>query len=101
MITLNEIIQAWNSFFYNPIPIYTVAIFRILFGFILICDAFFILAHAQEYLGPDGLIGFDRYYKRNKGHSLSLFLYLPPTTKSVYLIIGLHIIFLFFMFAGL
>lgn len=91
MITLGELAGAWNSFFFDPVPVHSVALFRILFACVLLLDALFVLAHAREYLGPEGLIDYSRYYNRNRGRAFSMFLYLPPTMRSVYWILGIHI----------
>lgn len=100
MITLQELIGHWNSFFFEPIPVHTVALFRIIFGLLLLRDACYTLANLKDYLGPNGLIQYDRYTRRNP-RILSLFLYLPGTIQSVYIIMAIHIISLVFMIVGL
>lgn len=101
MITINEMVNAWNSFFFTPVPIYTVALFRIIFGLVLIFEAFYICRNAAEYLGPNGLVNYQRYYNRSVGKTFSLFLVFPPTMRSVYIILNLHIISLSMMIVGL
>lgn len=101
MFTLQQIVTSWNSFFFDPVPVHTVALVRIALSFVLLIESFYLLANARDYLGPDGLINYKRYYKRTYNKSLSLFLYLPPTMASVYGILGLHIIALSFVMLGL
>jgi hypothetical protein len=101
MITLQEILHYWSDFFFKPVPVYTVAVFRIVFSLILLIEAFYILLNLKEYLGPKGLIDYERYYKRSVRSTFSLFLYLPPTMSSVYLIMAIHIVALVFMAIGL
>jgi Vitamin K-dependent gamma-carboxylase len=101
MITLGQLTAAWNAFFFDPVPVHSVALFRILFSIVLLIDAIFLLANAREYLGPEGLIEHARYYDRNRGRALSLFLHLPGTMRSVYLILGLHIFAIVLLGVGL
>jgi uncharacterized membrane protein YphA (DoxX/SURF4 family) len=101
MFSLREIAQHWNHFFFSPEPVYTAAFFRIIFGFILLFDAFYVLSNAREYLGPQGLLNYRRFYERYHKRAFSLFLYLPPTMRSVYLVLGLHIVFVVLLIVGL
>jgi len=101
MISLHQLITNWDNFFFSPAPVYTLALFRIAFGLVLLYEAFFILANAKDYLGPNGLVRYDRYHKRSEGRYLSVFLVLPPTMASVYWVLGLHIVFLVCMILGL
>ena len=101
MVTLEQIVSAWNHFFFEPIPVHSIALFRILFGCVLLYDAFFMLPNIDEYLGPKGLIRYSSYFKAARGKVLSLFFYLPPTLDSVYLVMGLHIISTTLMTVGL
>jgi hypothetical protein len=101
MISLQEINELWNAFFFSSTPVYTLALFRIVFGLILLYEALFLLPNIKEYYGPNGLIKYDRYYNRNKGKFLSLFLYLPATMRSVYIVFGIHILLLLLMIGGL
>jgi len=101
MISLEQLWQSWNSFFFLPVPVYTVALFRIVFGLVLLFDVLYNLPNLKEFLGPEGLINYTRYKTRAGKRAFSLFLYMPPTMRSVYLITGLHITSLIFMIAGL
>jgi len=101
MFTLQQIADSWNSFFFAPVPVYTVALVRICLGLVLLVEAFVLLANVKDYLGPDGLTNYERYYNRTRRKSLSLFLYLPPGINSVYAIMCLHIVALLFLIAGL
>lgn len=101
MISLNEIMSAWNVFFFDPIPPHSVALFRIVFSALLLLESFFMIARAKEYLGPRGWFSYKQYLKRNRKITFSLFLYMPPTMRSVYIILSLHIAFLTCTMIGL
>jgi uncharacterized membrane protein YphA (DoxX/SURF4 family) len=100
MISLEHIASLWERFFFEPVPVYSIAVFRILLGCILLLDAIFVLSNVELYLGPRGLTEYHRYFKSSHGKALSLFLYLPPTRRSAYLVIGMHLIFVSMMTLG-
>lgn len=101
MVTLSELGAAWNTFFFAPVPAHSIALFRIAFGCVLLFEAFFLLAHAEDYFGPDGLIPYERFEKRARGRAFSLFLYLPPTLSTVYWILAAHIVAVALLTVGL
>jgi hypothetical protein len=91
VITLHDLAAAWNGFFFAPVSVYPVAVFRIFLGLILLADGLFILRNAELYLGPQGLTAYHRNFLAMRGRALSLFLYLPGTMRSVYLVLALHL----------
>ena len=100
-MTLEEIGLAWNSFFYDPIPVQTIAVFRICFGLLLLVDALNTFANAEPYLGPKGLLEYRRFFKQSHGRAFSLFVFFPPTMRSVYWILCLHFVGVTMMTVGL
>jgi len=101
VISLGQLASAWDSFFFDPVPPHSLALFRISFAVVLLVDAVFLVADAREYLGPEGLIDHSRYVNRNRGRALSLFLYLPGTTRSLYLILAIHVVAVLLLGVGL
>lgn len=91
MISLRQLAALWTQFFFDPVPVYPVALFRMAFAAVLLVDALFILPHLADFLGPRGMAGFDRYRQRSAGKALSLFLLLPPTMGWVRGVVGLHV----------
>lgn len=100
MMTVEHLFGAWNGFFFEPVPVYPLALFRIVFGCLLLVDSFFLLGNLRDYLGPHGLIEYRRYFKRSRHLVFSLFLYFPPTMASVYWIMGLHLVSVTMMTVG-
>lgn len=90
MVSIDTLIRGWNRFFFEPVSVYPMAVFRVALGCVLLADAIYIASNAQLYLGPDGLIRHKGYFKKARGRALSLFLYLPPTTRSLRLVLGIH-----------
>lgn len=100
MFDLTDILSFWNEFFYSPTPVHTVAIFRIVLGSILLCDAVYTLVNIKDFLGPQGLLNHERFEKRS-AYAFSLFRYLPATMWTAYAVLGLHVIALILMILGL
>lgn len=101
MITLETILASWHQFFFEPTSVYPIAFFRICFGCVLLIDAIYLASNARLYLGPDGLVRYRGYFKSAWGRSLSLFLHLPPTMRSVRLILALHFAAVILLIIGL
>lgn len=101
MISLQQLLEWWNHFFFHPVPVYPVALFRMALAAVLLADALFIVPHLAEFLGPDGMVGFERYRRRSLGQAFSLFLVLPPTMRSVRAIMALHLTAVVMMGLGL
>lgn len=89
-MSIETLLEAWNNFFFAPISVYPIAVFRIVFGCVLLIDAIYLQNRAELYLGPAGLTEYNRYVKRAGGVSMSLFLYLPGTMRSAQLIMAVH-----------
>ncbi|MFT6921396.1 MAG: putative membrane protein YphA (DoxX/SURF4 family) [Crocinitomicaceae bacterium] len=101
MISFQDIAELWDSFFFDRIPVHSLAIFRIGLALVLLIDTVYNLLNLKEYFGPNGIVSYDSYRKKNGKGTLSLFLILPATMRSVYLVIGLHITFLLMVLLGL
>ena len=99
-MTLDGLASAWAQFFFAPVPVYPVAVFRILLGAILLYDAVVIARDAETYLGPRGIVRYESYFKANRGRALSLFLYLPATMHTVHRVLALHVAALSMMMIG-
>jgi antimicrobial peptide system SdpB family protein len=100
-MTIDMLFNAWNGFFFAPVSVYPIALFRIVFGCVLLLDAIYVYSNAKLYLGPAGLTEYHRYFKSARGQSMSLFLYLPGTMKSVHFIMIVHFIAVIMLILGL
>jgi uncharacterized membrane protein YphA (DoxX/SURF4 family) len=91
MITLRAIVDAWNAFFHAQEPATTIALFRILFGSLLLANGLLFARDARLWVGPDGVLS-DEQYRAVYGHSrLTLLRYLPASNASVALVVGAHL----------
>ena len=92
MISLADLATAWNAFFHTPEPPFTIALFRILFGLVLIANAVLYLPHASLWLGPWGALSHGRWEATYGGVLFSLFRWLPRGRGSIQAILALHLL---------
>jgi hypothetical protein len=90
MMSLHELVELWNNVFHDPIPVTTIAIFRVLFGCILTINAFLLVVDYRKYFGPDAVLSIDQ--QRRLPNRLTLFNFLSPTNRSAFAILALHIV---------
>lgn len=91
MITIDQLIQAWNGFFHTPEPYDTVGAFRIVWGALLLASGILMAKDARRYYGPAGLISAGRYQRLYGKSRFSLFQILPESMFSVYFVFSLHL----------
>jgi len=92
VITLAAVAAMWNGFFHAQEPPHTLALFRILFGALLLINTLLLARDARVWLGPDGVLGHHEF-RRVYGHSrFTLLRYLPPTQASVTAMLVAHLV---------
>ncbi|HEY6548652.1 MAG TPA: HTTM domain-containing protein [Vicinamibacteria bacterium] len=85
-------LEAWDAFFYAREPATTIALFRILFGLVLLANALLFARHARLWIGEQGFLPKQRFLEAF-GHSrFTLFTYLPPSDKWVSVVLGAHLV---------
>lgn len=92
MIWLRAPLEAWNAVFYAREPATTIALFRVLFGLLLIANALLFVRQARLWIGERGVLPRERYLEAF-GHSrFTLLAYLPGSDAWVFVILGLHVL---------
>lgn len=90
MIPIASIAHAWTAFFHAQEPAFTIALFRIVFGVLLLINAALFARDARLWIGPDGLFSH-RSYCAVYGHSrFTLLRYLPPKDLWVTAVLAAH-----------
>jgi len=89
LITLAQLITAWNTFFHESASLFPLAVFRFCFGGLVFLNAILLLRVVPRHLAPDAIFTLARYEKVYGRRRFTLLNLLPPTTTSVYLLIGL------------
>jgi len=91
VIPIAAVARAWNAFFHAQEAAYTIAVFRIVFGVLLLTNAALFVRHARLWIGPDGFFSHDSY-RAIYGHSrFTLLRYLPPTDGWVGAVMAAHV----------
>jgi len=89
---LREPLEAWNAFFHAREPATTIALFRVLFGILLLANALLFVRQARLWIGERGVLPRQRY-REAFGHSrFTLLSYLPGSDVWGFVILGLHIL---------
>ena len=92
MIALRDITDGWNAFFFAREPASTIALFRLLFGGLLLTNALLFARDARLWVGPRGVLSHEQYCTLY-GHSrFTLLRYLPATDASATAVLGVHLI---------
>ena len=92
MIALPDLAAAGMPSSTLPSCLFTIALFRILFGLVLIANAVLYLPHASLWLGPAGALSHERWKATYGGVLFSLFRWLPPGRGSIHAIFALHLL---------
>ncbi len=81
MITLRAIGDAWNAFFHASEPAYSIALFRILLGGLLLANGLLFRRDARLWVGPSGVLGDDHYRMLFGRSPFTLFRYSERTSS--------------------
>ncbi len=92
MITLRAIGDAWNAFFHASEPAYSIALFRILLGGLLLANGLLFRRDARLWVGPSGVLGDDHYRMLFGRSPFTLFRYLPKADAWVDVVLGAHLV---------
>lgn len=74
---LKTIIKAVHDFFFQPEPVHSVVLLRIVFGIIVLFQWISIWQNLELFWGPDGLVSLDTAIKYNSVWRVNLFEFLP------------------------
>lgn len=89
MVAIQTLAGAWHSFFFDPIPVTTIAAFRLLFGCLLTVNAFHWVLDRRRYLCVDAVISLDRLRSFRDG--FSLFRLLPASDWAAWTLLTMHV----------
>ena len=91
MIPLGVLGQAWREFFFTPEPQVTVAVFRIVFGAILVLHGLLLWPHGSLWYGPLGFLPYKQYRQIYGRSRFSVFQFLPDSDLTVKVVLGVFI----------
>ncbi|NBB18755.1 HTTM domain-containing protein [Runella sp. CRIBMP] len=91
-ITLNQLLNSWNDFFFSNQSTLSISVLRLLTGILVLIETWVWQGKNKILLQPTGWFGYDDYKKNKKDLRFSLLNYLSPTTASLNLIFGIQFI---------
>ena len=91
MIPLATLEQAWREFFFTPEPVVTVAVFRILFGVILVVHGLLLWPHAGLWYGPRGFLPYKQYRQIYGRSRFAVFQFLPDSDLTAKVVLAVFI----------
>ena len=89
-IDLSTLSAVWNGFFFAPESGAVLGLFRILVALLLLWDTWKWIEDHEFFLCPKGALGWEDYELGFRKHRFSLLNYLPATSRSVLLVLGLQ-----------
>jgi hypothetical protein len=78
-VTLNSVRQAWNSFFFKPESTLPLALFRIIYGTLVVVDLLFLRPDWLNWYGPHAWMSLSTMHQMEPGARLNLFAIIPQT----------------------
>lgn len=100
MITLQQFFKAWNDFWFKPESPIPVAVFRILFGLIVLQLSWYLHGDFQWYFGPKAIISQAANIAWNGGARLNVFDWLPATAASSEFLFAVFVVAAFCLTIG-
>ncbi|MEM9410038.1 MAG: HTTM domain-containing protein [Planctomycetota bacterium] len=100
MISIYTVVEAWNWFFHEPQYLFPLALFRMLFGALVVCNAVLVLGDTKKYLCVDSVLDFKNFESLYGRKRFNLFNLLPKTDSSVYWVLCLNGVSGFTLAAG-
>jgi Vitamin K-dependent gamma-carboxylase len=91
LVPLATLEQAWREFFFTPEPAVTVAVFRILFGVILVVHGLLLWPHASLWYGPLGFLPYKQYFQIYGRSRFSVFHFLPDSDLTAKVVLAVFI----------
>jgi hypothetical protein len=90
-MTFRQVARAWDRFLFEPVSPVPVAVYRILFGVILLLNGLFLLPDAARLYGPDGVLPRDVARTLAHADGLNVLAWLPDTDGSVYAFLAVYL----------
>ena len=87
---IQRLITKWDNFFFEPKPVESMALFRILWSSILLVYFFIELGNIENFYGPDGMISISTAINGINYPHLGLFQYLPTGYTSLYALLVIY-----------
>lgn len=91
-VSLHDLWSAWSSFFFQPEPATSLAVFRIVFGLLMLVNSAVLAKDLWRFNSPEGMVPAAVVWRDYSRHRLSLFNLLPDSRVSVLAVFGLLVL---------
>ena len=92
MLTLQQLMDAWNAIFHAEISAAPLVLFRILIGTLLLINALLLIPLTEDYFSADGVWPTRNWKLQLAGRRFSFLHWLPDSTWSFRLLLLVHLI---------
>ena len=92
MLTLQQLMDAWNAIFHAEISAAPLVLFRILIGTLLLINALLLIPLTDDYFSADGVWPTRNWKLQLAGRRFSLLHWLPDSTWSFRILLLVHLI---------
>ena len=92
--------SSWNDFFFTPLPATPIALYRILYGLLILADLTLLHGDWLAWYGARGLVSIDSFRRMSGGASLNVFLMMPQSDAWVEGFFWVFLLFAFFLSVG-
>jgi hypothetical protein len=93
VISIRDIIQGWNRFFFEPMSPLPIAVYRILLGLLVLAKQLLNLPDVITWYGQRGVLSFETARTVSGGTGFNFFDWLPHTNFMVWLVFGAACVF--------
>ena len=93
-------LHAWNGFFFTPQPATPIALYRILYGLLVITDLALLHGDWLNWYGVNGLVRLDTLLKLGPGRNLGLFWLIPQNDAWIEAFFWVFLLFAVFLTVG-
>src|SRR5260370_5537834 len=100
-MSLRSLVRSWNAFFFDPQSPTPIALYRILYGLLIIADLALLHGDWLTWYGARGLVSMDTFRKiSGGGASLNLFLIMPQGDAWIDAFFWVFLLFAVFLTVG-
>ena len=100
MISIYDLVEMWNGFFFSEIPAINVGAFRVLMGLLYFTTCCFLIRDWEALYSSRGVFHRDFWAATNSYKSFSLFRFLPGSDSFVKLVLYMFLLSSFCMMIG-
>ncbi|MFM7058092.1 MAG: HTTM domain-containing protein [Planctomycetota bacterium] len=91
MLTLQQLLNAWNALFHTQLSTAPLVLFRLLISILLLLNALLLIPLTEDYFAADGVWPTRKWKTQLNGRRFSLLHWLPDSTWSFRILLVVHL----------